>query len=149
MEDNSKETLNFTINSLCPWMSFHGWLYIVFGIFYCLSIVGVVFGIPLIVAGVGLLESNSNFSKFLWSGKNIDLEAALKRQKQFFLTTGILFLVSFGLPILIIVSLLLTFAFNPNFNDNLSIEINKVHKIPKLNSPNKMPYEFNPRGKEI
>jgi hypothetical protein len=131
----SQSDLKVTITKLCPWVSFHGWIYLLGGAFYCLSIIGAIIGVPMIIAGVGLINSTKDFRDFANSQDLARLNSALVEQKKFFATTGILFILTFIVPILLFISLLLTLAFNPQINKSFDSWTNKLPKLQdKVNS---------------
>lgn len=125
-------------------MGLHGWLYLILGIVYCLSVIGAILGVPLIVAGVGLLRAGDGLQLFVRTEHHDDLVESLRGLRQFFLTTGIIFLVSFILPILFFISFLLSVLFNPSLSEKLDRWKEEVPKFPAKRAP----YDFG-KGKEI
>jgi hypothetical protein len=128
------ERLAWEVKKLNPWLSLHGWAYLIFGALYSLTIIGAVIGIPLIIAGVGLINSTSELYRFAQTGDSRNLEQALAGQKQFYLTTGILFIVTVILPIVLTLSLVLTLTLNPDVTKEFnSLRENIPKTIPKIN----------------
>jgi hypothetical protein len=91
-------------------MKFVGLFHIIYGVFSCLTIIGAVFGVPFILAGLRLRESADQFSTYLRTNNNKILEAALEKTGKFvymhkiliiiylvMIGLGILFLIIFGL----------------------------------------------------
>ncbi len=123
------ETLNRSIKSLTPWMSLHGWFYIAAGVIYCLSIVGAIFGIPLLIAGNGLLKSSKILKFYSENPTTEDFNKALDGQRAFFVTTGILFIVAIILPTLLGISLFMAMLFNPEVNKEIELWSNRLPEI--------------------
>jgi len=145
MNDKIPEDIKKNIEQLCPWMALHGWLYVVGGVLYCLSIVGVIIGLPLLIAGSSLLKAPESLSLFAKSNSIDDLQAAIKGQRQFFQITGWIFIICFALPVLLFISMLFAVIFNADMLDQVS-EWGKRLPQPSLQSA---PYDDFGEGKEI
>ena len=85
------------------WMILHGMLFIVPGALYTLTIIGAIFGIPLLIAGVSLIKAAGNFSKVAVNADEAELLLALKNQGLFFKIIGILSILSFLIPFLLLI----------------------------------------------
>ncbi|MDX1919365.1 MAG: DUF5362 family protein [Candidatus Caenarcaniphilales bacterium] len=139
----SQDTSSKNFKSLFPWMSFHGWVYIIFGVFSCLSVVGVIIGVPLIVAGASLASAGGDFKRYSLSGNPLELESAVKEQKKFFMISGLLLLITVVLPFILGLSFALSLLFNPAMNGEFDELMEKVPQIQK-----QIPYEFG-KGREV
>jgi len=87
-------------------MKFVGLFHIIYGVFSCLTIIGAVFGVPFILAGLRLRESADSFSTYLRTNNNKILEAALERTAKFIYMHKILiiiYLAMMGLGILLLI----------------------------------------------
>ncbi len=94
-EQNKISTMmHFTINKMTDDMGFVGLFYIIIGALYSLTIVGALFGIPMIISGLRLRESSDSFIGYLTSSDERMLEIALERQGRFFFIQKVLMIIS-------------------------------------------------------
>jgi hypothetical protein len=135
----TQKDLSSIAKKLSPWMSFHGWIYVITGIFTCLSIIGVFFGLPLILAGSSLLSSADKFNSFS-KGDDFAIEEALEKQLIFFMITAIMYFIFFVLPFILFLSLLLGIIFNADFHHSMEPFID--------NLPKSLPYDLR-HAKEV
>ena len=95
--------LHFTVNKMAGDMNFVGIFYIIIGAIECLTIIGAVVGIPLIISGLRLRESSDSFRMYLNAGDSGMLERALERESRFFYIQKIFIIISIALFVLYIV----------------------------------------------
>ncbi|MDZ7367697.1 MAG: DUF5362 domain-containing protein [candidate division KSB1 bacterium] len=79
-------------------MRFVGIFNIIYGAILCLSIIGAIVGVPLIIGGIRLREAADSFEVYLRSSDFTALEKGLERQGRFF----------FILKVFLIVGLVIT-----------------------------------------
>ncbi len=96
-------TLQITVNKMTGDMQFVGIFYIIIGALQCLSIIGAIIGIPLIICGLRLRESADSFRGYLTTNDSGMLENALERQSRFFFIQKVLLIISIVLFVLYIV----------------------------------------------
>jgi Family of unknown function (DUF5362) len=104
MNENSTitPTMHLTISKMTGDMQFIGIFNILVGALQCLSIVGAIFGIPLIICGLRLRESADSFKGYLNTGDSIMLENALEREGRFFFIQKVLLIIGIVIFILYI-----------------------------------------------
>ncbi len=95
--------LHITVSKMAGDMSFVGIFYIIIGAIECLTIIGAVLGIPLIISGLRLRESSDSFKMYLNSGDSMTLERALERESRFFFIQKIFIIISIALFVLYVV----------------------------------------------
>ncbi len=100
-------TLQITVNKMTGDMQFVGLFYIIIGALQCLSIIGAIVGIPLIICGLRLRESADSFRGYLTTNDSVMLENALERQSRFFFIQKILLIISIVLGVLYIIVLII------------------------------------------
>jgi uncharacterized membrane protein len=87
-------------------MRFVGIFNIVYGAILCLSIIGAIVGVPLIIGGIRLREAADSFEVYLRSSDFAALEKGLERQGRFFFIQKVFLIVALvitGLYILFMV----------------------------------------------
>ncbi len=97
---------HITVNKMAGDMNFVGIFYIIIGAIECLTIIGAVVGIPLIISGLRLRESADSFKGYLVSGDSFMLERALERESRFFFIQKVFLIISIAIFILYIVFLI-------------------------------------------
>jgi len=65
-------------------MRFVGMYYIITGAIACLSIIGAIVGIPIIICGIRLREAADSFEEYMSSSKPASLQRGFERQERFF-----------------------------------------------------------------
>jgi Na+/H+-translocating membrane pyrophosphatase len=103
MAEGLLQNSRLTINKLNGDMNFVGIFFIIIGAIECISIVGAIVGIPLIISGLRLRESAASFGNFLTSGNEAALDNALERQSRFFFIVKILIIIALVLFVLEII----------------------------------------------
>lgn len=145
-ESPGKSHIKSLTKSISPWMSFHGWLYVVIGVSFCFTVVGVLIGVPLIVAGTALVSASGECKRFSASGDIAELEMALKEQKKFFMISGLVCIVTVIMPLVLFFSFILSIFFgNGNLDINQEFD-DFMDNVPKLQK--QIPYEFG-KGREV
>ena len=135
---NKEDRVYYQVQKLNPWLYFQATLYLLVGGLYSITIIGAVIGIPFIIAGLGLWNSAKEFKNYAESKNIINLEAALEEQRRFFGTLGWIIIITFILPLLLALSLMLAMFFSPD----LSKELND--NLPKI----QIPHQTN-KGREV
>ena len=95
--------LQMTINKMNGDMKFVGIFYIIAGALYCLSIIGAVVGIPLIISGLRVREAADSFATYLNSSDISFLERGFERQGSFFFIQKVFMIITLVLFVLYII----------------------------------------------
>jgi hypothetical protein len=85
--------IQMTINKMSGDMRFVGIFYIIVGAIYCLTIVGAIVGIPLIISGLRIRESADSYSAYMSSQDSVMLERAFEKQGSFFFIQKVLMII--------------------------------------------------------
>ena len=110
--------LHITVNKMSGDMNFVGTFYIIIGAIQCLTIIGAIVGIPLIICGLRLRESADSFKGYLVSGDSFMLERALERESRFFFIQKVFLIISIALFVLyIVLFIVFGLAFLGNFQN--------------------------------
>ncbi len=96
-------TFHITVSKMTSDMNFVGIFYIVIGALECLTIIGAIIGIPLIICGLRLRESSDSFKGYLASGDSFMLERALERESRFFFIQKVLMIITIAIFVLYII----------------------------------------------
>jgi hypothetical protein len=94
---------HFTISKMIGDMNFVGIFYIITGALYCLTIIGALVGIPIIISGLRVRESASHFQGYLVSDDPMALEQAIERQSKFFFIQKVLMIITMVLFVLYVI----------------------------------------------
>ena len=98
-------------------MKFFGIFTIVTGSIISLSIVGAIFGIPYIIAGLRLKESSEMFRTYLEFGSQEFIERAIEKESQYFHIMKIMAIIGIVFFILYIIAIIIFLAvFLKNFD---------------------------------
>ncbi|MBX3009286.1 MAG: hypothetical protein KF816_14795 [Melioribacteraceae bacterium] len=81
-------------------MNFVGTFLVVYGVLNCLTIVGMIVGIPLIFAGIHLKNSAEHFSFFQTTSESNSMKSGFEFQGKFFRIIKILIIISLVLMLL-------------------------------------------------
>lgn len=100
------------VTKLAGDMNFIGIFTIVGGAFYCLTIIGAIVGIPMIIAGVRLTESCKEFREYRSTKSAVSLFSALEREGRFFFILKVLTIAYLCLMVIYVMVLLIVFAFS-------------------------------------
>jgi len=98
--------MQMTVSKMSGDMRFVGIFYIIMGALYCLSIIGALVGIPLIICGLRLREAADSFTGYLGSNDSNMLERAFERQGSFFFIQKVLLIISLILIVLYVIFLI-------------------------------------------
>ncbi len=99
-------------------MRFVGIFNIVYGAILCLSIIGAIVGVPLIIGGIRLREAADSFEVYLRSSDFAALEKGLERQGRFFFIQKVFLIVALvvtGLYILFMIFFFGTLSNLPSY----------------------------------
>lgn len=102
---------NYVINKMSKDMNFVGLFTIIYGAFNCITIIGAVFGIPLIFMGLRIRESANMFEVFNRSGDQSALNNALEKQSKYFYIQKVLIILTIVLFIIYIIVIISFFSF--------------------------------------
>jgi len=98
---------HYTVNKMTGDMQFVGIFYIIIGAIECLTIIGAIIGIPIIICGLRLRESADSFRGYLMSNDSTMLERALERQGRFFVIQKILLIITIIIFVLYVIFLVI------------------------------------------
>jgi hypothetical protein len=104
---NISPGFHITVSKMAGDMNFVGIFYIIIGAIECLTIIGAVIGIPLIICGLRLRESSDSFKGYLASGDSFMLERALERESRFFFIQKVLMIIAIVFLVLYIVGIII------------------------------------------
>ncbi len=91
-------------------MRFVGIFYIIIGAFYCLSVIGLILGIPIIFMGLRIREAADYFNLYL-AGNDINLLfQAFEKQERFFFINKVLIIIGIVVFVLMIIIYIALFA---------------------------------------
>ncbi|MBU1097431.1 MAG: hypothetical protein CVV23_07875 [Ignavibacteriae bacterium HGW-Ignavibacteriae-2] len=90
-------------NSMTSNMKFVGMFSIIYGAFTCITIIGALIGVPMIIAGLRLREAADDFTIFQSTSDNHALRNAFEKQGKFFNIVKILIIVSLVLVVIYII----------------------------------------------
>lgn len=97
--------LSNTIDQMARDMKFYAVVYVIAGAFYCLTIFGAIFGIPLIIYNLKLKDSAEQFKEFGQTNDFFMLHKAMENQRKFFFFNKVIIII--GLVIMVLYILLL------------------------------------------
>lgn len=100
-------TLHFTVNKMTGDMQFVGIFYIIIGAIECLTIIGAIIGIPIIICGLRLRESADAFKIYLNTRDSLILERALEREGRFFFIQKVFLIISVVLFVFYIIFIII------------------------------------------
>ena len=100
-------SLQYTINKMTGDMKFVGIFYIIMGAIECITIIGAIIGIPIIICGLRLRESADAFRGYLSTGDSFMLEKALERESRFFFIQKVFLIISLIIFVLYVVFLVI------------------------------------------
>lgn len=91
-------------------MRFVGIFYIIMGAFYCLSIIGLIIGIPIIFMGLRLREAADYFNLYLTGNDMNLLFKAFEKQEKFFFINKVIIIIGIVAFVLMIIVYIALFA---------------------------------------
>ena len=89
-------------------MRFMGYVYIIGGALYCLSIIGAIIGVPVLISGLRLKDAADSFGSYGIQPNASELRMALENQAKFFYIQKILIIVGIVLTVVVFITM---FAF--------------------------------------
>ena len=107
-------SLQETVNKMARDMHFVGLFAVIYGVLACLTIVGMIFGIPYIFFGIRLREAADEFTKYAEKRNEENLVNAFIRQGRSFFIVKVLVIVGLALFVLYIVGMIMFLLFNPD-----------------------------------
>lgn len=114
--------LHFTISKMTGDMNFVGIFYIITGALYCISIIGAVVGIPIIISGLRVRESANHFQNYLATNDPLALEQAIERQSRFFFIQKVLMIITIILFILYVILIIVLIGFFATYFESGNFE---------------------------
>lgn len=82
------------LNKLIKDTRFVGMFYIIYGALSCMLIITAIIGIQYIIMGIRLRESAANFSKYMETNDEMEMNFALEKQQRFYFINKILIIVA-------------------------------------------------------
>ncbi len=82
------------VRDMCGDMKLAGIFGIIFGAFYCVTIIGALVGVPYIIASIRLRESADAFLGYLDANNFEALQKGFEKQKSFFFISKVLLIIS-------------------------------------------------------
>ena len=107
-------SLQNAANKMARDMHFVGLFVIIYGILACLTIVGMIIGIPYIFIGLRFREAADKFTKYAENRSEDDLLSAFIKQGISFFIVKVIVIVGLALLALYIVGLIMYFLFIPD-----------------------------------
>jgi len=92
-------------------MGFVGMFCIIYGALACLSIIGAIFGIPYIIAGLRIRESADSYLAFSKSSDARQLLTAFEKQSSFFFIMKVLIIIGLVIFALYLIVIIAVFGF--------------------------------------
>jgi hypothetical protein len=86
-------------------MRFMSWVAIIGGALNCLSIVGALIGVPVLISGLRLKESADELDSYKQNGSTISLSRALELQSKYFSIQKIIILIAIVLVVLAFIAM--------------------------------------------
>lgn len=99
------EALSEIVKNMASDMKFYAIFYLLVGIFYCLSIFGAIYGIPLIIYSIKLKDSADQYKGFVRDKDFEMLIKAMENQRKFFFFNKVVIII--GIVIFILYALLI------------------------------------------
>ena len=110
-------TANVVPAGLSSWMSFVGVMHIIGGVFACISCIGLIYGIPMIIGGVGLLNAKNLLTAL--PAVDATMLPFLQKQRSAFKALGWAYILMIVFTMLIIVLEIVFFAAMIPFFQNM------------------------------
>lgn len=113
--NSSNETYKITpfqlsFDKMIKDMRFVGIFTIVYGAIYCLSIIGAIIGVPVIIIGLRIREAADQFELFKTTNNAASLRMGFELQGKFFRITKILIIIGLVLTLVWIILIIIFFA---------------------------------------
>ncbi|HYX09522.1 MAG TPA: DUF5362 family protein [Bacteroidales bacterium] len=97
--------LQTTVARMTRDMKFVSIFIILYGVLYSLTIIGAIFGIPMIISGIRLKDSADSYNTFIHGNDNTFLLRAFSHQQKFFFITKVLIILAILLLLLYVFSI--------------------------------------------
>jgi hypothetical protein len=94
-------------------MKFVGIFAVIYGIIACLTIIGMIFGIPYIFIGIRLREAGDNFEQYIKTGNEQDLLNAFQKQGSSFFIMKVILIIGLVFLVLYLLIIIMYFIFVP------------------------------------
>ncbi len=107
--------LGVTADQMARDMKFYAVFYVIVGAFYCFTILGALYGIPLIIYSLKLKDSAEQFREFAKSKDFFLLQRAMENQKKFFFFNKVIIIIGIIFTLLYIL-LIIWFGTSMFFN---------------------------------
>lgn len=106
-QESSEEAhvLQSTVARMTRDMKFVSIFIILYGVLYSLTIIGAIFGIPMIISGIRLKDSADSYNTFIHGDDNTFLLRAFSHQQKFFFITKVLIILAIILLLLYVFSI--------------------------------------------
>lgn len=111
------------LNKLIFNMNFVGMAIIIYGVINCLTLIGAIIGIPLIIMGLRLRESASSYEMFKLTGEPSSLINAIQKQDEYFNIHKILIIIFLVLALISIILVISALSFAINFLQDSGYDI--------------------------
>lgn len=98
--------LSSAVDQMARDMKFYAIFYVLAGAFYCLTIFGAIYGIPLIIYNLKLKDSGEQFKEFARSNDFSLLYKAIENQRKFFFFNKILIIIGIVFTVLYLLLLI-------------------------------------------
>lgn len=82
-----------TVKKMAADMKFYAIFYVIVGVFYCFTIFGALYGIPLIIYSIKLKDSGEQYKEFARSKDFFMLQKAMENQRKFFFFNKVIIII--------------------------------------------------------
>ncbi|MGK7368617.1 MAG: DUF5362 family protein [Candidatus Halalkalibacterium sp. M3_1C_030] len=82
-----------TVEKMAADMKFYAIFYVIVGVFYCFTIFGALYGIPLIIYSIKLKDSGEQYKEFARSKDFFMLQKAMENQRKFFFFNKVIIII--------------------------------------------------------
>lgn len=103
------------LQNMSKQMNFVGIMNIILGAIQCLSIIGAILGVPMIIAGLKLRDSVDKFQAYFYDEQLVTFKESINFIGQYFKMTRIYYIINIVLIAIVIVFYILLFAFLGDF----------------------------------
>ncbi len=110
-EQQSGDALKALLLKMTKDMNFLGIVSIIYGAFSCISIIGAVIGVPIIITGIRLRESSDAYRAYIDSDDKGMMYRAVERLSSFFYIYKVITIIYIALFVLSIIVFFLVMAF--------------------------------------
>lgn len=100
------DLLAASANRMARDMRFYSIFFVIIGAIYCITILGAIYGIPLIIYNLKLKDSADQFERFTKNRDFMELHKAMENQRKFFFFNKVLIIIGLVLTLLYILFLI-------------------------------------------